>query len=96
MLSIRVLSKPFVDFDHWILKYFRPIDLISLLVGNAVTAAWWFTNKNWILNDIISVCIVVAAVQLLKFTSMRMATLYFVGVLTTEIIISLSIHFVIG
>lgn len=45
--------------------------LISLFVAVAVCLMWWFFHKNWIINDVISVCIIVAAIKVLKFTNLK-------------------------
>ena len=65
-------------------------------VGCLFACGWWFTDKNWVLNDVLSFCIVLATVQLFKITSMRMAFFYFVVVLLAEVTIALCIHFLVG
>jgi hypothetical protein len=53
----------------------RYIDVISLLVGLALTMAWWFTHKNWLISDILSICIVVSMIKVFKYTSLKIALL---------------------
>ena len=72
------------------------MDLISSLVGLGVTIGWWLSNKNWILNDIIAVCICIAFIKLFKIVSLKIALVYMVIIVVTEIIIALLIHFILG
>lgn len=51
------------------------MDIISLAIGIALTCAWFFTDKNWILNDIVSLSIIIAFIKCLKFTSLKMSVI---------------------
>ena len=74
----------------------RYLDVLSLVVGLGVTIAWWLTNRNWILNDVISVCICISFIKIFKFISLRNSLIYSCVVVTIEITISLCIQYVIG
>lgn len=53
------------------------MDVLSLVISIGVCFAWWFSQKNWILNDILSIAIFVAAVKFLKFVSLKQAVICF-------------------
>lgn len=93
MFSCERLNKPLFKLKDTKFKYLRPIELISLFVGLVFTSAWWFTDKNWILNDIISCCIIVACVMYFKFISLRMTSHYFGSILLVEVIVALVLYF---
>lgn len=93
MFSCKALNRPLFNTKNVKFKYLRPIDIVSLFVGILCTSAWWFTEKNWILNDVLSCCIIIASVQFFKFTSLRMTTHYFAGILIVEIIVALVLYF---
>ena len=87
--KIKCLRKP-------LLGVIRLMDLLSCLVGLGVTIGWWLSQKNWILNDIIAVCICIAFIKLFKFTNLKTALVYMVVILTIEVGIALCIHYIIG
>ena len=66
---------------------------ISLLVGIGVCLGWWFSGKNWILNDIISICLIIAGIKILKFTSMRIAVICYLATILLEMGFVLVINF---
>ena len=51
-------------------------------MGLGVCFGWWFSNKNYIVNDIVAICMIVAGVKILKFTSLRMAIISFCVTIT--------------
>lgn len=55
---------------------FRVMHLISILISIGVMLAWFFLNKNWIINDIIFVCCTIMLVRIFKFDSLKIAVLY--------------------
>ena len=57
---------------------------------------WWFSDSNIILNDIICICICVACIKVLKFTSLLNATIGFGLVMALLVIIALLIYFFTG
>ena len=56
------------------------------MVGVGVCCAWWFTNKNFLLNDLIFTCFVVGGIKILKFTSFKISIISFVVNITVQII----------
>jgi hypothetical protein len=88
-LKIKFLIQP-------LLGPVRSMDFVSLLIAFGIVCGWWFSDKNWILNDIIAVCICISFIKLFKFVNLKMALVYAVVIITIEIIIALCIHYIIG
>ena len=65
--------------------------MISLLTGVGVCCAWWFTNKNFLLNDLIFTCFIVAGLKILKFISFKISIISFIASITTQIIFILAL-----
>ena len=57
---------------------FRYMDMIGLLLGIGLTTAWWLTSKNYIISDVIDICILVAIIKLIKFTSLKNAVILYI------------------
>lgn len=74
----------------------RSMDILSFLLASGLVIGWWFSHKNWILNDIISVCICITFIKLFKFISLKTALIYGVVIVAIEVTIALSIHYEIG
>ena len=51
----------------------RYMDVLALSIGLGLVLAWWFTDKNWILSDVLSCCIVMAMVKVFKIVSLKIA-----------------------
>jgi len=54
---------------------FKILELFSLIVGAGVLVAWYFSDNNIFINDLICMCIIVACIKVFKFTSFKMAVL---------------------
>ena len=72
------------------------MDGISFLVGLGVCLGWWFSNKNWIVSDIVSICMIVAFIKVLKFTQLKMAVISYFVTITVQMIFVIVINFVIS
>jgi hypothetical protein len=49
------------------------------MIGIALMFGWTFSNKNWILNNIISFSIIISTIKIFKITSLKKGViLYFV------------------
>lgn len=57
---------------------------------------WWYSEDNIILNDIINICLIVACIKILKFTSLLIPTLGFAITMSLLIIIGILIYYVTG
>lgn len=88
-LKIKFLLKP-------LLGVIRVMDFFSTLVGLGFTIGWWLSNKNWIMNDIIAVCICISFIKIFKIVNLKMALVYMIIIVSTEITIALCIHFILG
>lgn len=64
----------------------RYIDVVSLLVGLVMLMTWWFTSKNWIVSDLISICIVWTIIKVFKYTSFKVALFAYLLFLSLQII----------
>lgn len=51
----------------------RVLDIISLFIGVGVALGYYFSNKNWIINDILCVAIIIAAIKIMKFTNLKIS-----------------------
>ena len=75
---------------------FRILEVISLIVGTGTVVGWWFSENNMIVNDIICICMTVAFIKILKFTSLQIAGLAFLITMTILVILALLIYFTTG
>ena len=60
----------------------RVMDVISFFVGVALLLSWILSDKNWILNDIISVSVIVATIKIFKVTSLKKALVLYLASIT--------------
>jgi hypothetical protein len=51
----------------------RIMDILSLLIAIGMVIGYFFTYKNWILNDVLCVCTIVASIKVFKFTNLKIA-----------------------
>jgi len=54
------------------------VDIIGVLLSVPVAFAWWMTNKNWIISDFISICIIVSIIKIFKLISYKMALVAYI------------------
>jgi hypothetical protein len=47
---------------------------------------WWFTSKNWIVSDLISICIIWTLIKIFKYTSLKVALFAYLLFLSLQII----------
>ena len=73
----------------------RVMEVISLCVGLGVAVGWWLSDRNWIVNDVVAVCMIVAGIKFFKFTSLKNAFISFAMTITVEMIFVLLIRFFI-
>jgi hypothetical protein len=59
----------------------RITDLISFSFALAILIGWMLSDKNWIINDIISLSVMIGYIKIFKVTSFKRAlTLYTIEV----------------
>ena len=46
------------------------MDIISAVVGLAMVGLYWLLNGQWLINDILGVCSIVALMKIIKVTSL--------------------------
>lgn len=57
------------------------MEIISLILGIGSTFGWYFSDKNWLVNDLLAVSMIVAAIKIFKITSFKIAIIGFTSVL---------------
>ena len=74
----------------------RIIDVVSAIVGIAMVSFYWELNGQWLINDILGVCTIVALMKLVKVTSLLTGVYLVGGILAVEIVVGLFVHYIIG
>lgn len=69
---------------------------MSLLIGVGVALAYYFSNKNWIINDVLCVSIMVAAIKIMKFTNLKISLFSLLVGLAVQMTFVEYIHFAKG
>lgn len=54
------------------------MDVVGALIGLALCFGWWFSSKNWILSDIIALCMTIALIKAFKFVSFKIGFISYV------------------
>lgn len=60
------------------------MDLISMAVSLSICCAWFFSGQNYLLSDVIDVCIIIAGIKFFKFTSLKSALICLIATLSVE------------
>ena len=68
------------------------MELISVSIGVGFTVGWYFSDNNIFLNNIVSVCICVGLIKILKFTNLKIAGLAFLVTISLELIIVIILY----
>lgn len=63
----------------------RITDIISFFVALGLLLSWILNHKNWIINDIISLCIIIATIKIFKITSFKKAIIWYLIEIGIEI-----------
>lgn len=74
----------------------RILDIISLLIGIGAAIGYYFSDKNWIVNDIICVSIMIAAIKIMKFTNLKISIFTLIVGLAVQMAFVEYIHFAKG
>ena len=93
LIKINFLRKSILTLKNF---QFRVIEAISLIVGVGVVVGWWMSDRNWIVNDIVAIFMIVAGIKFFKFTSLRYAIICFCLTITVEMVFVLLIRFFIN
>lgn len=56
----------------------RVMDIIGVLLSIPVAVAWWLLDKNWIITDLISICIIISVIKVFKFVSFKIALVAYI------------------
>ena len=57
---------------------------------------YWLLNGQWLINDILGVCTIVALMKLVKVTSLLTGVCLVGGMLGVEVVVGLFVHYVVG
>lgn len=68
------------------------MDIISASIALGVCFAWWYSNKNWIISDVIAVSMIIAAMKVFKFTSLKLAVVCFIITIAVQIVFILVVY----
>lgn len=49
-----------------------------MVIGVGLIIAWWVLDGNFLISDIIAICILVSLIKLVKFTSLKVPLYLFV------------------
>ena len=71
------------------------MEVISLACGIGMCFGWFFSNFNWIVNDVVAVSMIVAGIKFFKFTSLKNAVICFCLTITVECIFVILIKYYI-
>jgi hypothetical protein len=63
----------------------RIMDFIGFGLGIGLLLSWYFTNKNWIISDIIFMFIFLAMIKIIKFGSLKLSLIFFVCTLVIDL-----------
>jgi hypothetical protein len=72
----------------------RMIDVISGCIGIFVVTLYWLLNGQWIINDVLATCTIIALMKLLKIRSLAMGVLLLGSLLLMEIMVGVVVHYV--
>lgn len=74
----------------------RIMDLISVGLGTLATVLYWLSDGNWIMNDVLAVCMIVAGIKIFKIRSLKMGIFMLLSLLLIEIAFGLIVHYFMG
>lgn len=69
------------------------MDVISLFIGIGVALGYYFSDKNWIINDVLCVSIMIAAIKIMKYTNLKISIFALVVGLSVQMVFVEYIHF---
>lgn len=83
------------NYRRKVYKAIRLIDLISHSIGFLFIPLYWLSNGQWVINDIMAVCSIVALMKLLKIQSLSLGTFMLLSLLVIEAIVGIFVHYVV-
>ena len=82
------------NFQRKICKQIRVIDVMSMCVGIIFIPAYWVSDGQWIINNVMAICTIVALMKLIKIRSLSIAFYLTISILIVEIIVGVFVHYV--
>lgn len=71
------------------------IDLISVIIGLLFIPLYWLLNGQWLVNDIMAICSIIALMKLLKIQSLSVGVFLLMSLLVIEMGVGIFVHYVI-
>jgi hypothetical protein len=59
--------------------------MITFFIALGLLLTWILDNKNWVVNDIISYCLIIATLKVFKITSLKKIIIFYAIELTIEV-----------
>lgn len=75
-------------------KKIRIIDVISCYIGVLMVIVYWLLNGQWLINDVLATCTIVALIKLLKIRSLSTGVVLLGSLLLIEIMVGVFLHYV--
>lgn len=83
------------NYRRKIYKKLRIIDVISHSVGLSFIPLYWLSNGQWVINDIMAICSIIALMKLLKIQSLSVGIFMLLSLLVIEATVGIFVHYVI-
>lgn len=61
------------------------MDIMGIFTGLLITSAWYFSNRNWIISDIIYISMFTTIIKLIKISSLKIAILAYTTIAIANI-----------
>jgi len=68
------------------------MEVVSLLCGAGLSVGWYYSDRNILLNDALAICITVAVIKILKFTSLKIAGFAFLLGILIELVVVIILY----
>lgn len=90
-----LLPKKWIEYIYKkIVWKFRIVDMISFIISATINLLYFIFEKPWFLNDIISICITGIFLKILKFSSMKVASIFLLIIAISECVEAAVVHFI--
>lgn len=83
LIQIKSLKHPITVYKTFVIRF---IDIISFIISLCINIGWWFSYKNWIINDVVSICLIIASIKIFKFISLKQAVICFSITIAVQLI----------
>ncbi len=70
------------------------LEVISLLIGSGALVGWLYSDHNMLVNDFVSLCISVGVIKIMKFPSLKVASVLVLVTTVLELSMTFWITFI--